>query len=392
MKRLLTSAAAAAFLVAGTGSGAQAQSLFDLSLSAGGAYHYNWLDDLEGLAVPDNDDRLSPGFAPVVGAAATFWATPAFGIRTNVAYSPIELPDGAVPDDVNAWFYDLDVLFRPWIGRDDMGQTMSSAYFFVGGGALTANPPGSGLACVEPYRTVAGACLAVDWEKSTVGQGTFGLGFDLMSLAANTGIFAELAGYVYDSPFHTGAAWAPPVAGAEDRDTYGITGRLTAGIKFGFGELAPVVVPPPVTPPPPPPPPVTPPPPPPPPTQTIRVCVIEDGTLREVSATFNPATGDTTVNNRAFAQAYPTATPTYAAGATWYVNNETITVDGREYVKFGLPRIVGTTEVARVGDFQGTAVFAEAGATGPHQVLYVPVRPGCEFQPYQLREEIRVRG
>jgi hypothetical protein len=47
-------------------------------------------------------------------------------------------------------------------------------------------------------------------------------------------------------------------------------------------------------------------------------------------------------------------------------------------------------EVTRTADFQGVPVFAEAGATGATEVLYVPVRPGCEFQPYQL--DVKVGG
>jgi hypothetical protein len=250
MKRLLTSAAAAAVLVAGTGSGAQAQgasaSLFDLSIYGGIGYDYNWLDDL--ISAGQTDDRLSPGFAPGVGAAATFWATNALGIRTNVWYQAIDLPEGAVPNDVNGWFYDLNLMLRPWFARTDAPRLLTSFYLFLGGGALTANPPGSGLGCVSPYDSAAGACLPVDWEKATVGQGTAGLGWDILSLTDNIGLFTELAGYVYDSPFHTGPAWTGQPE--NDRDTYGLTGRLTAGLKFSFGERAPVVVAPPLPPPP----------------------------------------------------------------------------------------------------------------------------------------------
>jgi hypothetical protein len=98
---------------------------------------------------------------------------------------------------------------------------------------------------------------------------------------------------------------------------------------------------------------------------------------------------DTFVNGQAFSTAYP-ATTGYAAGATWYINNEPITVNGRRYVKYGLPRVLGVNEVTRTADFMGVPVFAEAGATGTTEVLYVPVRPGCEFQPYQL--DVKVGG
>lgn len=38
----------------------------------------------------------------------------------------------------------------------------------------------------------------------------------------------------------------------------------------------------------------------------------------------------------------------------------------------------------RAGEFRGMPLFAEAGDTGIPAVLYVMVRPGCEFHPYQV--------
>lgn len=392
MKRFLTSAAAAAVLVAGTGSGAQAQdasaSLFDLGLYGGVAYHYNWLEDLQ--AVGFTDDRLNPGFAPAMGAHATFWTNPSFGIRTNVTYSWIDMPENSVPDGVNGWLYDLNLVFRPFYARPNMSRLMSSFYVFVGGGGFTANPPGGDTpGCVQPYVALAGACLPLEADKATVGQGTAGLGWDVVSLSKNVGVFTEFAVNGYDSPFHTGQGWT----GMPDneRDTFGWTGRMVAGLKFSFGELAPAYIPPPVQPTPPPAP-VTPPPPAAPATRTITICVVENGELRDVTATFTPSTGDTTVNNRAFSAAYPASSPTYASGATWYINNDSITVAGQEYVRFGVARVVPRTQLTRVGEFQGTPIFGQTGAAAPHDVLYIPLRPGCEFQPYQLRQEIRVRG
>ena len=114
---------------------------------------------------------------------------------------------------------------------------------------------------------------------------------------------------------------------------------------------------------------------------TISVCVVENGMLRNVEAQYASATGDTTVAGRPFGQAYP-ATAGYAAGAGWYIQGEPIMLDRRRYVKFGLPRVLGVNEVARMGEYQGVPVFAEAGMTRP-EVVYVAIRPGCEFQPYQ---------
>lgn len=68
---------------------------------------------------------------------------------------------------------------------------------------------------------------------------------------------------------------------------------------------------------------------------------------------------------------------------SWYVNNEPITVRGRGYVKYGLPRVLGLDEVVWFAEHDGLAVAAEAGVPRP-EVVYVLVDPaGCGFQPYQ---------
>lgn len=129
---------------------------------------------------------------------------------------------------------------------------------------------------------------------------------------------------------------------------------------------------------------------------TMQVCVVDDGMLRQVSAIHVPSRRDTLVmvdgQRRAFSSVHPASPPTYAAGASWYTASDAITLDGQEYVRYGLPRVIGATQLDRIADYQGTAVFAEQGAEAPHTLVYLPLRPGCEFQPYQQREAIRVRG
>jgi hypothetical protein len=120
--------------------------------------------------------------------------------------------------------------------------------------------------------------------------------------------------------------------------------------------------------------------------QDISVCVLQSGQLTNVTAQYNPATGDTT--------GVPQVTEGYAANATWYINNEPVTFNGRRYVKYGLPRVLGVTEVSNVGTYQGVPVFAETGGNQQRpDVLYIPVRTGCEFQPYQVEVKAgAVRG
>jgi hypothetical protein len=375
-------------------------SRFDLGVYAGGAYTSNWFDSrtvtLNGTNAPtENDDAegFAPGFGGAFGAQATFWFTPALGIRAHGVYLPMRFPnnDDAIDNDsyvLNTYAFDLNLALRPFAGGG-RSPLMSSLYLFAGGGGLLVDAAAEDRRVCEGTLAQLGACLSLEPEQTTVGQGTAGIGFDLFPIGSALGLFAEAAAHVYDSPVHVGDEWLGPITSgtgtsvrvADDR--MAVTGRLVLGIKAMFGNWVEAV---PVVPPPPPQPPMLPPPPPPPnPMREIRVCVVENGALREVTAMYNTQTGDTTVNG----QRIP-ATTGYAAGAAWFINNEAITVMNRRYVRYGLPRVLGVNEVSRVGEYQGVSLFAEAGAAGTPEVLYVPVRPGCEFQPYQL--EIKAGG
>jgi hypothetical protein len=392
MKRLLTSAAAIAMLVAGTGSGAQAQErgapVFELGLYGGLAYSTNW------FSINDNGYRI--GFDPAFGAEATFWATPSFGVRVHGAFIPSGYPDtgddsiketgGKYP--LNNYLADLDLVFKPWLSSAN--SMMSSAYVFLGGGAMWTNvagDPSNGrdVYTCSPFYYQGGVCLSEQPGYAAVGQGDLGVGWNWVDLTPNVGIFSELAVHGYDSPAHV---FNESKGGA---DKFSFTPRASLGLKFAFGAPAPepIVLPPPPAPMPPPPPP-----PPAPATQAIRVCVVQGGALQDVEATFNPATGDTTVTSsgQRFSIAYPATAPTYAASETWYINNDSISVGDQQYVRYGTTRILTPGTLNSAGTVNGVGIFSETGATSPYDVIYVPVRPGCEFQPYQLRARVRVRG
>jgi hypothetical protein len=124
----------------------------------------------------------------------------------------------------------------------------------------------------------------------------------------------------------------------------------------------------------------------------IEVCVIENGMLVNVNVRYSANGDTTTVAGRPFREAHPATAPNYAAGAAWYIQGTPIVLGRRRYVKHGMPRVLGVNEVARMGEHQGVPVFAETGMTRP-DVVYVPVRPGCEFQPYQTEmKSAAVRG
>ena len=422
MKRLLTCVAAASAVALATGVQAQeamdrpGPSRFDLGLYAGGSVTSSWfrsrLVTVSGGEVTGETEGESykPGYAPIGGVQATFWATPELGLRAHGAYAPMRVPfssDGAfdvfgeeVGDrstyTLNTWIYDLELMLRPWARRE--GWT-SGVYFWAGGGGLTTDAAGDGggSGC-ERTQLVLGACLPYERDHATVGQGTAGAGMDLIRITRSLGLFGELGFHAYDSPVHVGDGWLPPATvppGGTARvsdDRVAVTTRLVAGLKLMLGgreAMAPVVIPPPIMEPAPMPvaPPAD-------EMRAVRVCVVEGGQLREVDVDYNVTRGDTMVAGRPFREAYPSTTG-YAAGATWFINSDVVTLGEQRYVKFGLPRVVGVNELTRISEYQGVSVFAEPGAAGGStpDVIYVPVRTGCEVQPYQKEVKVRnVRG
>jgi hypothetical protein len=124
-------------------------------------------------------------------------------------------------------------------------------------------------------------------------------------------------------------------------------------------------------------------------TQDVNYCVLQNGQLSSVTIQYNPTSGDSTYNGQRVSEAFGMSG--YAGNETWFINSEPVTFNDRRYVKYGLPRILGTTEVSNVGSVSGVATFAEPSANAQHpEVIYVPVRAGCEFQPYQI--EVKASG
>ncbi|HZG42900.1 MAG TPA: hypothetical protein VEY93_08060 [Longimicrobium sp.] len=125
---------------------------------------------------------------------------------------------------------------------------------------------------------------------------------------------------------------------------------------------------------------------------TTMVCVVRDGQLVEVSATVHSQTGDTLVNGRPFAEAYPADAPHYLATAAWAANEEWVLYDRRRYVRYGTPRVLAPRDLVRVGEFRGIPLFARS-ADDAYRSLYLPTRPGCEFQLYHYNATVgEVRG
>jgi hypothetical protein len=116
--------------------------------------------------------------------------------------------------------------------------------------------------------------------------------------------------------------------------------------------------------------------------QDLLFCVVRRGELELVPLEYNTHTGDSTYQGVPVARAFP-LDGGYAEAAEWFAARESIRFDGRTFARYGDPRLLGIGELTPVGEYRGVKVYAQAGLTGPPEVLYLPARPGCVFQPYQ---------
>jgi hypothetical protein len=131
--------------------------------------------------------------------------------------------------------------------------------------------------------------------------------------------------------------------------------------------------------------------------KSITVCVLAEGEIREISATFDSATGDTLVGGRPLAVTYPATSPPYAAAADWFIRMEGVPVGQGNYrmkERYGLPRILRPGDLRRIGEYRGVPMFVEPADDRQNPaVVYFMVRPGCVFQPYQASYHVgAVRG
>lgn len=74
-----------------------------------------------------------------------------------------------------------------------------------------------------------------------------------------------------------------------------------------------------------------------------------------------------------------------AEGREWFMKKSPISVGGKTYEAYGLPREFGPMDfgmLERAGVYSGVMAFREKG--GEAEVVYVPVSAkACTFQPYQ---------
>jgi hypothetical protein len=334
-------------------------SAFDLGFYVGGS----WAGDVAGDALRGQGAPLS---RPALGASATYWTDPRIGVRFNYGYfaSPLLTPDAqplladyldVQPQTVDKHFYDLDLVFRPFVARTDMAKWLASTYLFLGGGGLTMNRSGAADAVCSEQEAVVG-CDEVPTVR-TLGQGVLGGGLDLVPLSRSVGLFGEFSLRGYESPFSAGGPWGGVAATGPNwgNDRFALTPRLLAGIKLGLGDLLSSQPAEPL-----------PPPPAPAPLPLSRV--------RQPTPVARCQTdGD-------------------AAGRRWFIRDQAVAFGDRRWVKFGLPVTLAADQVERIAEYDGVPVFATPGAADAPETAYLPFGGGCEFQPYRAETSIRARG
>ncbi len=72
----------------------------------------------------------------------------------------------------------------------------------------------------------------------------------------------------------------------------------------------------------------------------------------------------------------------YAEDHQWFVDDEAIELERREFSKSGNPRSLDCDDIMRVGEHEGVPLFAERSAERPLEMIFVPVRPGV-WQAYE---------
>lgn len=118
-------------------------------------------------------------------------------------------------------------------------------------------------------------------------------------------------------------------------------------------------------------------------SQRTTICIVDRGRLIDLQVQYESIKEDTLINGRLFSAVHPVAAPTYAGSTDWFQRQQPITYRGRRYPPYGPLRVLPRSLLTRVGDYEGTPLFAERGVrNGVVAVLYVPVRPGCIFQTY----------
>jgi hypothetical protein len=112
--------------------------------------------------------------------------------------------------------------------------------------------------------------------------------------------------------------------------------------------------------------------------EMVTTCVASGSQLTP----FQMAAGDTAAFQDSLRRAHPAPSPGYAAEQPWFSGKGWIPFHQQPWSKASVPRFLDLRLLRRVGEHEGVGVYAEHRAWWRVHAVYLPVRAGCEFQPY----------
>lgn len=399
--------------------------------------------ELAELEVADEDVtelRLDDGFAG--GASLEFWLGDArrWGFRADGSYADTGFDpvfEFAGTNDVNVWMGDANLMFRPWAAQQDRWFL---PFLSLGAGAMHWDVSDDLVGDIDPVD----ARISGDETEFAV---TGSAGADIF-LTNSVSLRLEAKDY-----FNGESPYESTVAG--DNFDGGHNWQFRAGLNLFWGgrdevvepgfireepeveETEPIVE---VEP--------EPEPEPEPVTETVTRCVVgEDNHLTTVTATRYVETDRVVVERNGreveFETAYPATGPRYVRGASWYVNDQPLSVrvgeeadrpeeeftrdeddvevTRLEFVRFGTASNMSADRLEYAGTVNGTPIYLEQGTLdattstrlrnalqtqddletvlrddaelarefGEVETAYVAVEPGCVFQPISLTSYVR---
>lgn len=429
--RCLAVTASAAFLIAVP---AQAQ-----TGSGSFGIHGAWANPGDHAEGPQESVGFDETFGP--GAELEFW----FGDSKRVGLGlqgswagwnewDTDLRGGDFGHPVDMYHYDASLQFR--LTTPDL-NTRFVPFLSIGGGGITVNPDDEDAFDGSPTFDFPEADVRLDTETHTEWAVVGGLGADIF-LNRSLALRLEAKDYwTPDSPYLR-------LSNGEAHDG-GHNILLTAGLQFfwgaegvqepGFIQEEPEPEPEPM-----------PEPEPEPVTERVMMCVVgDDGELETVEATRYVETDRLVVRRNgtevSFNNAYPATSPRYVRGASWYMNDEPVTVRLRttdtdvdvatdidadtdisrlEFVRFGSPSTMSASGLMYVGSVNGSPVYVQRRDLGTMttrlntalanqddlgvilrndaelarefsdlETFYMAVEPGCVFQPVSLTTYVR---
>lgn len=113
--------------------------------------------------------------------------------------------------------------------------------------------------------------------------------------------------------------------------------------------------------------------------EAVTTCVARGDGL----SLFAVPVGDTAAFQDSIRRAESLPRPDYAGEQSWFTVGEPFAFRGQRLVKYGRPRFIEGHLLRRVGEHEGVGVYVDRDAWWLVGALYLPVRGGCEFQPYQ---------